>query len=504
MTILDSITGFLSGYPKQPDILAGNGQLPPVDVPKPPTKPVALPSFKTQVAKSTSVLQQKERNLANTSIGDYRTGQTTYITIRDLAVGSPDLAATLAAYLRVGISEKYTVVARDMDGALNVKATQLAQEILRRITFLGDVSLGYNPVTDLQSLSESLGKELLLYGSAALELALDKAKSPLYLNPVSVTKIKYKEEDGGVYPVQVVGGQEISLDIATFFIVNLDQDLLTPYSSSYFESAIQSVLADSQFLDDLRRSMQRVIQPRLTATIIEEKVKASAPPDILNDPEKLTAFYNTLITDIQTLLTGLATDEALVSFDAVEYGLLNSQGPTGSVADTLKAVQGLLESKLTAGAKSLPAVLGRDSTGNGATTSSMLFLKNADIVRKKLNTLYSRALTQAVRLMAEDCYVEFRYADLDLRPQAELEAYRSMEFSRITDLLSIGFITDEEACIQLTGNLPPPGFKPLSGTMYKTSKAAEPAANPDSQTSNMKKSGAAPDTPAAPKGPAKP
>ena len=249
---------------------AGTGQLPTPTPTKAPNRPQALLSFKTQVAKAASALQRADRRLANTDIATYRTSNDTRTVVRDLAASNPDLSATVNSYLRVGIPTEYTVIARDPDGVINVEATKLAQELLRRLTYLGDVSLGYNPVSDLQSLSESLAKELLQYGSMGLELALDKQRLPLYLNAVSVTKLQFKEEDGGVYPVQVIAGNEISLDIPTFFYISLDQDLLTAYSSSFMEPAIQAVLADTAFLNDLRMSMQRVIQPRLVATIIEE------------------------------------------------------------------------------------------------------------------------------------------------------------------------------------------------------------------------------------------
>lgn len=51
--------------------------------------------------------------------------------------------------------------------------------------------------------------------------------------------------------------------------------------------------------------MQRVIQPRLIATIIEEKVKASAPPEIASDPEKMGQLYSRLIGEMTTLLNDL-------------------------------------------------------------------------------------------------------------------------------------------------------------------------------------------------------
>jgi len=503
MSIFDPIISMFSLGSKDSsgDAQAGPGQLPSPAPLKAPNRASSLPSFKTQVAKSTSLLQRPDKALANTDAITFRQGADTRQVIRDYAQASPDLSATKNAYLRVGIPENYTVMARDMDGAINVEATKLAQEILRRVTYLGDYSLGYNPSTDLQGISEALGGEGLLYGSMALELVLDKQRQPLYFQPVSTTTIRFKEEDGGVYPVQVIGGQETELDIPTFFYVSIDQNLLTAYSTSYFEAAIQSVIADTQFLNDLRRSMQRVIQPRMVARIIEEKVKASIPPDILNDPDKLSAFYTTLIETLTSTISGLNPEDALVTFDNVECKMIGSDGASqGSIADTLSAVQKLIESKLAAGAKTMPAILGRDATGTAATTSAMLFLKNADVIRRKLNTLYSRALTVAVRLLGQDCYVEFKYEKLDLRPDSELEAYKSMKQSRVLELLSIGLMSDEQACIELTGNLPPEGYKPLAGTMFKSSKVD--VANPNSQTSVMNGSpdNLKSDSPAAPKG----
>ena len=93
----------------------------------------------------------------------------------------------------------------------------------------------------------------------------------------------------------------------------------------------------------------------------------------------------------------------------------------------------------------------------------------------------------AIRVMGVDGYVEFRYADIDLRPSSELAAYRSMETSNTLQLLSLGFITDDEAALALTGHLTPAGFKPLSGTGFH-SATAQPEAQPGtaaSQTSGM-------------------
>lgn len=463
-------------------------------------KAVAQPSYRTQAAKSNAALSKTDRRLANTDITTYRTGRDTSEIVRNMAVASPDMAATINAYLRVGIPEEYTIIARNMDGSINPESTATAGELVRRMMFLGDPTLGYNPVTDQQSLSESLGKELLQYGGMGCELVLDKQLVPSYINPVSITKLQWWEEEGGVYPVQVVAGQEYKLDIPTFFYISVDQDLLTAYASSYLEAAIQAAIADSQFMNDLRKAMGRALQPRMTAKILTENLIKSFPLEIRNDEELQAATISKLVEDLAAQLEGLEPEDALVSTDMVEFNSIAAGGDKGNSGEALKAVQQLITEKFTAGLKSVPAVLGRDGGSSSSTTSAMLFMKNADMLRRKLNVMYSRVFTQAMRILGNDVYVEFKYRPIDLRPTRELEAYAAMEQSRITEQWSLGLISDEAASIALTGNLPPAGFKPLAGTMFKTKSAA--SENPDSQTSTMQngsKDPLKPSTPAQPK-----
>ena len=106
----------------------------------------------------------------------------------------------------------------------------------------------------------------------------------------------------------------------------------------------------------------------------------------------------------------------------------------------------------------------------------MLYMKSANgMVRQKLNEMYSRVMTLAVRLFGQDVYVEFTYEDIDLRPKAETESFQAMKQSRVLELLSLGMISDEEASIQLTGNLPPKGYEPKMGTGFRANTSVAPA-----------------------------
>lgn len=472
--------------------------LPSVPLPKAPKGATAEPSYRQVVGGSTALLARKDGALLNTDRLGVRNATSTFDAIRQLSVSSPDVSTAIFSLLRTGIPEEYTMVARDMDGQINPEATGLSHELLRRLTFLGNVDGSFGPQMSIQSLSESLGKELLLYGGCSGEIALDKARIPASLNAISISKIKFYDEDMAFRPVQILGGAEIDLDIPTFIYTSLDQDLLSAYSSSPIESSLQPVLADLDFNNDMRLALKRAVLPRLVATIDGEKVKKSCPPDILNDPVKYAAYKQALIDSVISVVNNAKPEDALITYSEISYAYVDGGKDPSAI---IEKMQNVLNSKLQTGVKTLPVVLGHGVTSASSSTEAMLFLKNANMLRVKLNEFYSRAMTIAVRLMGQDCYVEFKYADLDLRPSSELEAYKAMAQSRVLEQLSLGLITDAEACVKLTGNLPPAGYKLLSGTMFKSPSAVSPNAQPGtnaSQTSGLGKN-LAPDTPSKPK-----
>ena len=93
--------------------------------------------------------------------------------------------------LRVGIPERYTVVARNLDGQIDSAATGVAHELLRRLTYLGAADGSFGTQQTLQSLSEQLGLELIIEGAACLEVALDKARIPASLNPIACSQLLF-------------------------------------------------------------------------------------------------------------------------------------------------------------------------------------------------------------------------------------------------------------------------------------------------------------------------
>lgn len=482
MSLFDKLTQFWTGSTA---ISAASTALPVLPPPKVKPKQATIPpSYPTATPSPLARMLANDRQLANTDILSFRAGATTSATLRNLAVASPDLSAAVSANLRLGITEQYILKAWNPDGTFNPDATRLAYQLVQRMDLIPDYTEGYNTTNSLLATSEALGRDMLLNGAMCMELVLDKNRLPTKFVPLSSSQIIFYPDPASkaVVPTQLLGGVYTPLDIPTFFYVSLDQDLLSAYANSPFEAAIQPVLADSEFTNDMRRVIKRAAFPRLAISIDEEVLRQTVPAEILADADKLTAYRNSVTEAVQSVINGLAPEDALVhySFLTVKY----VEGGTGPVEQTFEGVQKLINAKLSTGAKTLPSVLGHGSgSQNVASSETLLAMKTADgMVRRKLNEIYSKAFTLGVRLFGLDVSVEFSYRPINLRPTVELEAFEAQRQARIMELLSVGMMTDEEACLELTGNLPPAGFKPLSGTMFYKPDASAPAAGAESST----------------------
>jgi hypothetical protein len=439
------------------------------------SKQTTLPSFFTSASPSkTSAIPRSDNQLLNADITALRsTSRNSREAVRNFVGASPDLAAAVYAYIRLAVSGDYTAVAYTMDSQIDPEATKLVQAILARMEYVGEYGNGFSQNPSIRASSESLAKELMLYGGAALEVVFDKALTPTKLQPISITNVDFIADGLGVRPIQTIGSEVRDLDTPAFIYTSLDQNLLDAYATSPLEPALQPTLFSQELLNDIRRIVKKVLFPRLKAVINEDRFRANLPAEIQFDPEKLNEYMTSFILDLETRMNNLQPEEALIYFDTLEL-TLESRG-NDSLGDELKVLQSLIDGKMASGSKALGAVLGHGAaSSNIASTEAALFLKSVQgAVQTKLNEMYSRALTVAARVMGVDCYVKFKYADIDLRPAAELVAFHQTKQAMVLEQLSLGLITDEEASIQLTGHLPPEGYTPLSGTMFKSKQIAD-------------------------------
>lgn len=433
----------------------------------------SIPSYQKEANPDRAqALKSGAATFHNASLTNIR-ASTTQEAVRKFIERSPDLGAAVSSYVRMGITSSHTAVATNQDGTVNPEATRAAVFFLNWLNTPNDIK-GFDSTQGLRSLCETWGRELFFEGAICAELILDKARMPDFIQPLSASQIQLFPDGRRIVPKQKVGSDLISLDIATFFMVQLDQDTLDPYPKSPISQAVLGVLFNEEFIDDIRKVVRRAIHPRTIVSIDEEKFMKYMPDEYRHDAAKCLKYRDETVRALEEQINGLRPEETLVVFDTIGVDVVD-HGYT-NLSQEYEVIRGMADARMIAGAKVMPTVLGQgNGTANTASAETLMFLKYVEAtVWAKLNDLLSRILTVVVRLYGHPATVEFKLGRIELRPESELEAFKAMEQSRILDLLSLGLVTDEDASIRLTGRLPPAGYVNKSGTGFRSTASSTP------------------------------
>jgi hypothetical protein len=451
------------------------------------TDPINLPRLKPGVTSATpatgksvdATLTNSLTSYFNTTLAQLRATGQTLKAIRTLARVHGDVSAAVAAVVRLA-DTPIRIRVYDSLHQLSPDGSNLMRSVLVRFNNYSDYKLGFDDRMPMTLAKTSLLRSIPLTGACALELVLDKAGLPYRLQPVSVEEVKFKVgsstigSSNKITPFQTTSAGEVSLDIATFFYSALDQDLSSAYSYSPLEPAINTSFHHAETVDDIRRVVKRSGHSRLVVKLLTEKLISSAPLDIRSDPTKLAEWVEKARVDVKNEIEKLSPESALVLFDTMEAEYLNSE--IGASAD-YKPLMETIDSILATALKTPAAIVGKRTTGgsqNTSSTESLLFIKTAEGLHAPVEAVLSKAMTLAIRLFGFDGYATVTFEPIDLRPKIELEAFKSMEQTRILEQLSLGFLSDDEAA-ELLGTGPrAPGAPPLSGTLFTQATSATP------------------------------
>ena len=374
------------------------------------------------------------------------------------------------------------------------QGSAVARGILAQMDTLYDYTEGFAAKRGIESLKETCLRECVLTGAVAGELVLDKQRYPDSIQVVPFETIVFKSDGkGSKYPVQRgVTTEDIDLDIPNFWIVESHLGADTPYPKSMLESSLSTLFYYAEFIEDMRRVMRRTGHNRLVVKLNAEQVRSAAPEDAKKDERKMMSHMETVRTEVEQIVSSMEPEDALVVYDVADVEAFADKGEKADYASLLQVLAGMAATSL----KSHPSILGMRLQGSQSlsNTESLLFLQVAKASQLAVGTFMSRAITLATRLYGVDVYVKAKLKPINLRPEDELEAFKTMRQDRILDLLSVGMLSDEEAQEELELPPRPPGSPPLSGTFFRDSatqsRASEVTPNNDPMGRAMQ-----PDTP---------
>lgn len=436
----------------------------------------------TYKAGNTEVLSAPNYYEHLTDIYTSRHSSNSQTLLKDLFRTDPDCSAAVNAYLTMSDTDLVYIV-KDGNGELSQDGTKQLFSILDQITRRNDYTLGYQYKASLNEIRANLKYMLLLRGSIGVELVVNKLMQPSELRNVDMYYVKWYEKKAGEYKPQLEtteSGEKISLDIPTFFTASFRRDPTSPYTYSYFVSAINTIAARQQVINDLYRIMKITGYPRIDITVMEEVALKNVPAAIKDDPAKVKEWVSNLVASAANIFTSVAADQPVAHTDSMSVKIINDKaaGVTLQISEVVET----LNAQNQAALKSVSSVLGRGSSGvNTASVEAQVFAKNADQINKPIDYILSEALTLAMRLQGFDGNVEIQSRPVELKPEIELEAQKVMRQSRLMEELSLGTISDEEYHILNNGRIPLWNYPKLSGTNFRSNQVntADVSSNSD-------------------------
>jgi len=395
--------------------------------------------------------------------------------MKSLFIHDPDVSAAVNAFLTVANTDPVFIV-RDVNGLIDREGQKTLNSLLMAMTTRFDYSKEFDWRPGIRQICENMRYMTLLRGSIGEELVLDKTLMPTEIRHVDMATVEWFEKTPGNFtPRQKPANSQdyIDLNIPTFFVSFFRRDPTSIYTFSPFVSAINTVAARQQVINDLYRIMQLTGYPRLEITVMEEVLKKNAPASVKQDTEKLAQYVNQQLSNIRGAVVNLRPDQAFVHTDSVETKMLNDAKPANSL--NIDSIIGTLNAQNQAALRSVATILGRGESGvNTASVEARIFSMNAEEINEPLSEIWSQMMTMLVRLHGhEQSIVSCRFKPVELRPSLELEPQLLIRSTRLKQDLSLGIITDDEYHLEMYGRIRPDDAPELGGTGFADGGAVD-------------------------------
>lgn len=393
--------------------------------------------------------------------------------LQQIVESDPDASSALNAYLTVA-DVAPTVRVVDLEGQLDRDGHKLLNEIVENLEVRRDYTKGFQLKPSIRSLAESLRYMLLVRGGIAVEAVYGLMLELVEFRIVDLGTIQWMEKQPGLLvPYQQMGsGDPVALDIPTFFVNFYRKPPTSKYPVGAFVSAINTIAARQQVINDLYRIMQLTGFPRIDIEMVEEVIAKNAPANVRSNPQELRQYLAARRGEVLAQFNGIRADQPVVHYDSAKVKMLNDKNPAAGL--NVESIIAALNAQNQAGLRTMATVLGRGESGvNTATVEASLFALNAGSLNKPIGELLSAILTQALRLQGSESRVVVEYPQIELRSDFELEAQKTLRTQRLRQDLSDGLITDDEYHLWMYGRLRPEAVEEMSGTGFMSGGAVE-------------------------------
>jgi hypothetical protein len=363
----------------------------------------------------------------------------------------PDLGFAIWNFLRIGNSD-YKIEVFKPDG---VSLFQPGQKVIDQWVSLLELPniTQFETSRTLKKLINQLMLTVLTRGSCACELVLAPSLTGVaFIAPVDPTTVVFKYQNGRFVPYQNDGS--LSLDLPTFIYETLDAKIDDPYGRSPLTNAIQAIMFQMQFLQDIKAVVHNQGYPRFDIKILEEVLLARMPIPIRNNEEKKAEWLTGKLQEVIAMYNGLQPDDTFVHFDSIEIGMAGGGKGGGSSLIDPEKLMTVIDNQVMSGLKTLSTILGRRSTGNTESFAKMeikLYLQGVRAIQEVVERTVSRALTMMLNMTGKQGIVRLTFKPVEIRTELEQEQFAQIKLQNIAFKRDQGWIDNDTASIEAVG-----------------------------------------------------
>lgn len=360
---------------------------------------------------------------------------------------TPDGSQAKNNYLRLANKGHYVEVV-GFDGAPNEEGENyINNDLAPRIGRI--YGKGADGLVDVLNLSAYVS------GAEAMEVELTESLDDVVdFHIVSPESLKYIQKEDGTLQLaqQMSDGTTLELNDQVRYIP-IDPMIDDPYGVSPIIPALQALIFQKEFIDDLKAVAHHQGHARMDVSIVSEHIIASAPDSIKTDPKRLSEFVDSQIDAIRRDFEELEPTSDFFHTDGVQVDMAG--GTQGKSMD-FGPLMTVVDRQVMQALKQLPILMGRNesTTETHGSIQWQIFVDTIEawqnVTKRMLEWAYNLALqVKGIPARASVTFEKVRAEDR----KAEAEAYE-IEIRNNSALYQQGIIDQETFAVNTTGEAP--------------------------------------------------
>lgn len=402
--------------------------------------------------KNSAFVSRQNREYHNIDFTDYQSYPSSVL-LRILEDIDPDLSSAIWMLLRVG-NTGYQIVGRKTNGKPSKEAQKSLNELELSLNHIGLYD-GFTENTNIYSVTNELMLSAYTRGALCGMLILDNKYNPVGIQVIDPNTVTFKKEGSQYLPYQMLGTKEVSLNYANFIYVPIDPEIGDPYGRNPILSFLSVIFFRIGVIKDLQKVVRNQGWPRITVKVLEEVLITNAPPTIKRDPAQLNAYISARMSEIKSQYEQLKPDSSIIHLDSSEVSYLELKNTgTLDISVLIEVLNSLILNALKTTKTAIGKSLGAGSSEGYSSAEMTMYVKSLQGFQSVVKTFYDRLFTLAIHMKGIQGYAEWTWNQIELRSQKEMAQFEQTHIDNTLRLVSEGYISDEEACIRLTGHEP--------------------------------------------------